>query len=60
MELLIEVAIEFLRSKLNLIIAREPASLEELHCLVQDLLDLQDEFQALVNFIEDINCFSLE
>lgn len=54
MEYFVEYAVNYLRSKLLLLIEREPTSFEELHVLVQDLLDLQEDFQRFVNFVEDI------
>lgn len=58
MEYFVEYAVEYFRSKLLLLLEREPTSFEELHSLVQELLDLQEDFQGLVNFVEDIAHFN--
>ena len=59
MERLLEFAVNFLRSELLRLIERQPVTFEELNQLVHELLHLQDEFQNLVNFIEDIDNFVL-
>jgi hypothetical protein len=55
----IEFAVDFLRTKLIQLLAKEPNSFEDLHTLIQDLLNLQEEFSQLVQFIDDIQNFSL-
>ena len=57
MEYFVQFAVTYLRSKLTVLLESEPTSYDDLHSLVQELLNLQEEFQGLVNFIEDIeNC----
>ena len=58
MDYFIEFAVTFLRSKLLVLMEREPSTYDELHTLVEELLNLQDEFQALVNFIDDVQNFN--
>jgi len=55
MEHLIEIAVGYFRIKLSLLLEREASSFDELYLLVNDLLDLQEEFQALVQIAEDIS-----
>jgi len=59
MEHLVEIAVSYLREKLSLLLEREASSFDELQLLVNDLLDLQEEFQALVQIAEDISNLNL-
>lgn len=52
MDYFAEFVVGYLRYKLLFLIEREPVCFEDFHILVQDLLDLQEEFQALVNLID--------
>lgn len=55
MDYFIEFAVTFLRTKLIELMERETVTYDDLNNLVQALLNLQEEFQSLLTFIDDIN-----
>lgn len=59
MENFLDYAVNFFRSKLRLLFERELSSYDDLHILVQELLDLQEEFAGLLQFIEELEEFYL-
>ena len=54
MDRVIEECVRFYRARLYDLLLEEPRSFEELHELVEKLLELKDEFEDAIRISEDI------
>lgn len=59
MDHFLDYAVNFFRSKLQSLMEKELSSYDDLHSIVHELLDLQEEFEGLLDFIEDLERFHL-
>ena len=56
MDILIGMAVDNFRSKLNDLLTREPpTSIVDLRSLLYELECLQDEFQDVIHFVEELS-----
>ena len=60
MEGYIEHCVKFYREKLNELLLEEPQSFEDLHVLLEKLLDLYREFNEVIEFVEDISTWNFD
>jgi len=60
MEYFVQWAVNIFRFKLRVLLERNPSTYDDLHDLVHDLLDLHNEFEQVVSFIEDVANFSFD
>jgi hypothetical protein len=58
MDYFVQWAVDIFRSKLIALLEKNPTSYDDLHDLVDDLLNLQQEFEEVVSFVEDVANFS--
>ena len=56
----IQHCVSFYREKLNELLLEEPQTFEDLHILVDKLLELQQEFEEVVKFVEDISSWNFD
>lgn len=55
MDILINIAVNIFRSRLNDLLLREPRTCEDLRNLQHELAAFQDEFQDAIHFVEDLS-----
>ena len=56
----IQHCVSFYREKLNELLLEEPQTFEDLQILVDRLLELQQEFEEVVKFVEDISSWNFD
>ena len=54
MDVFLEQCVEFYRAKLYNLLLEEPQTFDDLHDLVEKLLELKDEFEQVIRFAENI------
>lgn len=60
MEGFVRWCVNFYREKLRELLLEEPQTFDDLHNLVQRLLELQEEFNDVIEFVEDIANWDIE
>jgi hypothetical protein len=60
MDYFVQWAVDIFRSKLIALLEKNPTSYDDLHDLVHDLLNLQQEFEQVVSFVENVANFSFD
>lgn len=60
MEGFVRWCVNFYREKLRELLLEEPQTFDDLHNLVQRLVELQEEFNDVIEFVEDIANWDIE
>lgn len=60
MEGFVRWCVNFYREKLRELLLEEPQTFDDLHNLVQKLVELQEEFNDVIEFVEDIANWDIE
>ena len=60
MEGFVRWCVNFYREKLRELLLEEPQTFDDLHNLVQRLVELQEEFNEVIEFVEDIANWDIE